>query len=108
MRECCTKVVVMTKNISSVSMTSISEITLISKSSWREAPIRMTRRLFDRRLLGHRAGPWRARCRHGGRRNRCGNRSGRRLILQRELVHQQYHLLLHADDVIGHEAAEIA
>src|SRR5512135_3411074 len=95
MAECCTNVVVMTKNISSVSMTSISEITLISKSSWRAAPMRMS---LDR--CGSLA---RARRAHRRRRDRRG-----RFALRRQFIHQQDDLLFHADHVVGDETAEIA
>src|SRR5580765_4973900 len=91
--ECWTKVVVMTKNISSVSMTSISEITLISKSSLRVAPSRISGGfLCDRRRV--------ARTRSARRGHAFGMRG--------EFVHQHDHVLLHVDDVVGDEAAEIA
>src|SRR5690242_7625494 len=80
--ECCTNVVVMTKNISSVSMTSINEITLISNSSVRVEPSRMS-------------GP------------ACRGAYRRAFRLRGQLVDQQDRLLLHLDDVIGDAAAEI-
>src|SRR5689334_7935040 len=90
MRVCCTNVVVNTKNIKSVSTTSISEITLISKSSSRRPELmRMT---ASARRSCYAYGRWR----RSTFTDRC------------ELVGKQVHLAFHFDDELDDASAEIA
>src|SRR5579883_798841 len=93
--ECWTNVVVMTKNISRVSITSISEMTLISKSSCRVEPSRISSTFpYDR---------------NGRRRRRASRTRGRHgLGVGREFVHQHDDVLFHVDDEVGDASAEIA